>query len=521
VNPAVFAGVLALLIAGRSRQRVDSPVTSGALLAILVWLFVGPLWIIELIAAAKAVQDHAWPDLAAATGMIAITTPVLFPWLIVRALLIPRGRVKAAWFVARMSFWTWRGDVRGGAVIAASLAILRRPDPSHPELIVWIERKRDTAAPGKGPRALLAAEPTVRWRTGGAAIVATGLLAAARDDRPTAHRLLASAPELVVESWPRRAIVIANEWLCAEAIERGDWRVVEFVARTSPVESRMLQLLAAVAARLTGIAPIPNDLLLRLRWWLAPRRRATKPMLDAALAMPMTPRQRSKRDAAPLEPTELDADAGPIATALSLHAALLRLPLTTVRTNQLVQVGEAWDRALASDVLDRQLRDRSVALGSRSDQALRTLIEDIEGDLAEFVRAARLPLAELPEKEGLLARVSRRLHRDLLDQLEVATSAFEARIDAKRELPAMDEWQSFLALREQHAEAVAFGGADLRRLAFSQLHGPVCALAVWLWNDRTERALGNAIFQWLLNEAIVVDDAEAVRLQERNVACGI
>jgi hypothetical protein len=515
MNPAVFAGVFALLLAGRAQQQgtSTSPVTSGALLATLVWLFVGPLWVVELVEAARAIEAHAWSELAVALAMIAITTPVLFPWLIVRGLLIPLGRAKLAWFVTRMSFWVWRGDVRGGAVVAAALALLHRAERVEPSLIAWVEHRRDSAAP---------LNKAARWTTGGAAIVATGLLAAARDDPSTARRLLASAPELVVESRPGRAIQIANEWLCAEAIERGDWRAVEFVARTSSVDSAMLRLLAAVAARMTGIAPLPNDLLLRLRWWLAPRRRATKRLLEAAIAMPMTPVARSsKRAGKPLEPVDPGADAGPLGAALSLHAALLRLPIATLHASQLTEVGEAWDRALASDELDRHLRDRAIALGSRSEQALRTVIDDVEGDLAELIRAARLPLAGIDESEGLLARVVRRLHRELLDALEVASSVFEARVEAKRALPAMDEWQSFLALREQHAEAVALAGPELRRLAFSQLHGPVCALAVWLWNERTERALGNAIFQWLLNEAIIVDDAEAVRLQERNVACGI
>ncbi|MFV8753319.1 hypothetical protein ACNOYE_22450 [Nannocystaceae bacterium ST9] len=511
MNPAVFAGVIALLLAGRARRQTHSPVTSGALTAILVWIFVGPLWLIELVELARAIEQRDGSEFAISLALVAITTLVLFPWLITRALLIPTGRAKLAWFVTRMSFWTWRGDVRGGAVIAAVLALMRRSE-IDPGLVGWVEAKRDGAAPSQNP---------VRWKAGGAAIVATGLLAALRDDRRGARRLLASAAELVAESWPRRALRLASEWLCADAIERGDWREVEFVARTAPVDSPTLRLLAALAARLTGIAPVPNDLIVRLRWWQAPRRRAMRPLVEAALAMPMTPRPRERRGGAPLEPSVAAASSGPLGLALDLHVALLRLPTDQLHAVQLVQVGDSWDRALASDALDRQLRERGLALGCKSDQALRTLIDEVEADLAELIRSGRVPLASLGEVEGLLARVVRRLHGELLDALEVASEAFEARVDARRSLPAMDEWQSFLALREQHAEAVALGGPELRRLAFNQLHGPVCGLAVWLWNERSERALGNAIFQWLLSEAIVVDDAEAIRLQEKNVGCGI
>ncbi len=514
MNPAVFAGVFAVLLAGRSSERTTSPLTSGVLLASTVWLFVGPLWILELRELAGAIVDRDGLGMLRALAMVSLTTPVLFPWLITRTLLIPFGRAKLAWLITRMSFWNWRGDVRSGAVIAASLAILRRADQPS-ELIAWAEAKRDATAPRQNP---------VRWKSGGATIVASGLLAAARGDIRSARRLLASASELVVESWPRRAVQVASEWLCAEAIERGDWRQVEFVARTSQVGSRMLELLASVAARLTGVAPLPRDLILRLQWLLAPRRRATRPLLAAALATPTTPKPRDERRIRPLEPaysSDVLDQAGPLGLALALHVELLRQPLEALHAKQLIQVGQAWDHALASEALDRLLRERALVLGSRSDQALRTLIDEVEADLAERIRAARLPLAGLGECEGLVERVVRRMHADLLDALEIATSAFEARIDARRELPAIDEWQSFLALREQHADAIALAGPDLRRLAFTQLHGPICSLAVWLWNDRSERALGNAIFQWLLNEAIIVDDAEAIRLQEKNVACGI
>jgi hypothetical protein len=518
MNPAVFAGILALLFAGRSRQRTQAPVTSGALIALVVWIFVAPLWLREILILWRSLGEAAWGEAGVAALLVALTTPVLFPWWVTRTLLIPSGRVRLAYYACRMSFWQWRGDVRGGAVIAACLALLRRGGAASgdhaeaSELSTWLEQKRDAASPPQNP---------VRWKSGGAAIVATGLLAAARGQREQARRLLASASELVIESSPRRAITIANEWLCGEAIERGDWRQVEFVARTSPVDSRLLGLLAALGARVSGIAPLPNDLVVRVRWLVAPRRRATWPLVAAALAEPPTLRRRA-RTHAPLQVPAAAAAASPLVDALALHAALLRRPPTTLAPEQLVQVGEAWDLALARDTLDRHLRERALVLATQPERALHSLIADVERDFTELVRKAKLSAAKLERKdEGLLARVVRRLHRELLDELEVAVQAFESRVDARRALPAMDEWQSFLALREQHAELVALGGAELRRLAFTQLHGPVCSLAVWLWNERSERALGNAMFQWLLNEAIIVDDAEAVRLQEKNVACGI
>ncbi|KIG13547.1 hypothetical protein DB30_07935 [Enhygromyxa salina] len=359
----------------------------------------------------------------------------------------------------------------------------------------------------------------VRWRLGGAGIVAAGLLAEARGDRNQARALLLSGGELSEPTWPRHAISLAWGWLSAEAIDRGAWREVEFLARTAPIESPMTKFLGAVAARLTGIAPLPNDLQLRWRWFAAPRRFATHELLRRALAAPAAPRESQPRTRTPA-PTLPEGK--PLLAAMTLHAHTLGRDPAGLTRDDLGELARAWDRALADPDLERRLIERGTALGTHeSERHPDHLAEMVRDDLLGLVRAAGLELGQLGDDSELLGRAARRLHGDLLDALEVATGALESRVQAKRELPPLDEWQSFLGLREQYAEAVALGGLPLRRLAFENLHAPACSLAVWLWNDRSERAIGNAIFNWLLAEAIVVDDAEAIRLQERNVDCGV
>ena len=44
---------------------------------------------------------------------------------------------------------------------------------------------------------------------------------------------------------------------------------------------------------------------------------------------------------------------------------------------------------------------------------------------------------------------------------------------------------------------------------------------MWLYNERKERPLGNAVFRFCLREAEAVGDERAVALQTKNVACGI
>jgi len=328
--------------------------------------------------------------------------------------------------------------------------------------------------------------------------------------------------ELAEPTRPKRAVTLACEWLCAEAMERGAWREVEFLARTAPLQTRRLRWFGAVAARLTGIAPIPTDARLVWLWSCAPNRIQQLELLARARASAAIVEQRvERRRAARRDPPTSTGD-DPFVEALTLHGSTLAREPSRLERDDLVRLGQAWDRALADPNLERRLLERRLALGTHEHAAsldeLGSLVRD---DLLALVRAAGLELGTLVDSSDQLARAARQLQAELLDELEITAGALEVRVRARRELSANEEWQTFLALREQHAAAVAVGGLELRRLAFADVHTPVCALAVWLWNDRNERALGNAMFHWLLGEAIIVDDAEAIRLQERNVDCGV
>ena len=105
--------------------------------------------------------------------------------------------------------------------------------------------------------------------------------------------------------------------------------------------------------------------------------------------------------------------------------------------------------------------------------------------------------------------------------MELASDAIRRRCDEQRALPAIDEWREWIRLVAHHERGVRLCGADFRRLAFYKVHPDACSLAVWLFNDRAQRPLGNAIFRWLLTEAQAVDDARAIALQAKNLACGI
>ncbi|WP_438016186.1 hypothetical protein WMF18_35885 [Sorangium sp. So ce315] len=451
--------------------------------------------------------------------LLAPLAPLIAPWLVARHAIIPLGLPRAAYYVALLSDWTWRADRRGGAALAAAWALCRarRPDPAAE---AWISERlegtgRDDAGRGGdgGAAAAARAEPLR-----GAGVAAGAMLAAYRGDIEGARALFDSVASLDERACPRQARRIAAGWLAAEAASRGDWAAV--VERALEGGGRELALLGAVAARLLGEPTAPGALELWLRWLAAPRRRATLPLVRRALAA---------GDGAPRpEPEQPEPCAARVAEgdlwsrAVLLHATLLLRPRGKVSGDDLRRLGGAWDAALEDERAQAELRERALSLGASGAQAaLGPLARAVEEDLAAALRAARVPRAAWDDLGATIGRTRRRLRDELLSEVEIACDALRRRVDARRELPALSEWREWTALRAQYEAAAELVGAEFRRLAFPKLHADVCHAAVWLFNTRKERAIGNAMFRWLLAEAEALEDSRLVGLQRANVACGV
>lgn len=535
-----FIVVLAAFVASLSRtdrEQVEIDVAPSGVTAGVLWVILGPQLVALVHLASLYLRQGQWRAAALLLPWILGYTIVLFPWVFARRWFIPRGRPLLAWLVSRLSFWMWRRDVAGGAVVAAAWAALRSGPPARSG------EATDSDGDGSGDDPVGAfvqgrldklATGAPRWTVGSASIVAAGLLAARRGDLERARRLLRSAGDIDETCGPRKAVVIAWEWLCADAIDRGAWRELDELARNGPVSSRSLQLFGAIAARLVGHAPMPTDRELWVRWLLAPHRAQTLALVERAIAAPPTPRKR--RAAAPKGSERSDTDQRsdtdedtaeqpPLCAALEAHAALLSTPPSLVGVGELATLARQWDAVFDDPSLDEQLLDRCIALVPKHPpdpvEMRAAFREQLRDDLLGLAKAADLPIHEVGARSELLGQAARELRARLLDALEIAATALASRVEARRDHEPLDEWQTFVNLRAEYVEAVSLGGVELRRLAFQDVHGPVCSLAVWLWNVRGEKAIANAMFQWLLDEAIVVDDAEAIRLQEKNVNCGV
>ncbi len=117
--------------------------------------------------------------------------------------------------------------------------------------------------------------------------------------------------------------------------------------------------------------------------------------------------------------------------------------------------------------------------------------------------------------------MTRRLRHGRLDALEAAFSRWADRRHDNTRHPAIDEWREFIALLTAYNAAVTAGGIELRRLAFPHAFSKGSNMSAWLWNKREEYALSHAISKWLLAEALVVGDSEAIELGHRNCALAI
>jgi hypothetical protein len=284
---------------------------------------------------------------------------------------------------------------------------------------------------------------------------------------------------------------------------------------------RLGWLLSAIAQSLLLEPMSPGKLGLWVRWALAPHRRATRPLVErAALAL----------DGAFIEPDEEPpiAPAGPAASAdalraaLSLHAVVLARPSGAVRPEDVRAAGQAWDAALSGSAAERLVLERAMVLGaSGSSATLAAVRASVEEDLAAVVLASGMRLRELGDRGGVTSRVRTLLRDRMLSEVEMASDAIRRRVDDKRELPPADEWREWANLTVLYARGVESAGDDFRRLSFAKVYPDALSLAVWLFNDRSQRPLGNAIFRWLLAEAEALDDTRAVALQTKNVACGV
>jgi hypothetical protein len=465
----------------------------------LVWSVLAGLANAVMLALACASVIMFWhPTLwvIAPTVIALLIVPVVANTL-VRWVLVPAGTYRLAYYTGLCS----RAEIDPTAYALCVAAWASKGGAA----IAWVQARRDTRRP-----------------LGDAEIAATALLSAARGDATGARELLRSIA-MIVENHPAVRELV-GEWLACDAAERGAWDELRHDAeRARWPATPLTYLLEGIAARRTGAAGAPSAFELWGRWALAPRRRATRALVARALAMPSggTPRDATAapRPDEPASPG--DGDAGPtLPRALVAHLALETRPPTAADLAFTVQ---AWDTALDDVTTRRWLARRALELDAPPG-AVERAIQDVAGTVTEEL-AWRAELARLgapASAGGPVGRgLTRRLRHGRLDALEAAFSRWADRRHDNALHPAIDEWREFLALWAAYNAAVTAGGLELRRLAFPHAFSKGNHMAAWLWNKREEYVLSHAISVWLLAEAQIVGDAEAIELGHRNCSLAV
>ncbi len=465
--PVGAIGAIIAAVATASRSSSGAPPPGGrSALFFLAWMF-GTFALVMGIALLVDGEVVGLP-IAAAGALIT------FPWPLARFATIPLGFVKTTWLLAVFADWTWGRDRWAGAYAAAILAYRAKPTSAGARFLAGLEKNQK--------------------RSGGALATALGLLADHHGDVDGARSLFSMERLFDPSVTPRLARCIAREWLAADLAARGQWQEL---AAFDGGGSRMVALLVRAARRLTGTAKSPSDFALRCWWLFAPARRATRPLLLRALTAP-----RRRHDAT----AEVDVDAAPVAgeskTALAvrLHTAALRRPAAVRTGDGLSRVARAWQEALADAPYEVQ--------------------DGVVDALVELVQQTDMRDVAIAEHgNDLMERAIERVRGERLLALEQASDALQRRAESTADLPPADELREVAALVRVYEEA-ARAGHEAQRLAWEACHYNVCNVGVRFWNIRKETRLGNLVFRWLHEEAVVNHDAANIELHTKNLKCG-
>jgi hypothetical protein len=436
---------------------------------------------------------------------------MLFPYPFTRFVLVPLGAAQFAFDFARLSHWRFWNDRTAGGVAMAAWASLRSKKAETARLEQFLASSvAFYPDEGRGWAFLRRLLPRSRRVN---ALLAAGLLAAARDDFEGARALLKQIAREPLDGRDRTARALAVEWLCADGAERGDWREVMALSMGFSFPHTPLTLfLGCAALRIVGDERAPGEAELERAWRRSGCAAATAPLYERARG----PRRRSVPS---YVPSRADGG-GDLGRALAGQLALSRgTPARPAAA--LVQVARAWERALEAPEMARALAGRASDLGvPTAVPVLDEVRAQVEEQLGAIALRDGVRLDDLEAGGALLARVGRRIRGEMLGQLDDAIQRITARVEDDRRLPGAVEMGELEALVEQYMAIGKFGGLETRGVAFASMHAPICAWAVWLFNERRQKRVGNAIFRFLWREAFILEDPAALELQSRNVRAG-
>lgn len=402
------------------------------------------------------------------------------PMFALRCVVIPLGwPMLAFWMVRLCRPLCFANDTKAGGMFCAALALAR--SRASRRRLEWLARKVN-------------ALPTLM----GTAAVAAGILAAVRGDRSMARCLLGSADRSPAPRMPGVVRVAARDWLVADAARAADWREAIRLGKNRKEKTRWSYAVACIAERLVGHAEAYGNAQLWLCWLLAPRRRATLPLLRRALQA--APRAKP--------PAAMD---GPEAQDLpSALAGMVRLlahrQCCTARTfaDAVREVERQLDHPATRDAISQRLR--TLASPAAEAEVIARLREGLRALLVPAIEACPHLAQGAYRAAGIMQaveEVKRKLYRDI----DVRCADYRARVRDKAALETYAEWRAWAELRDA-AELLLRLDPDAERTLFQTVRSP-------LWNfafqeyTANRMAMSHEVFSWLHRHARSDPDAAA------------
>jgi hypothetical protein len=403
-----------------------------------------------------------------------------------KAIVMPLG-------MPRFAYWATRccgpvelmKDSGAGAALYGALALARRD--ASPKTLDWLATRAKRARAVKG-----------------AGVVAAGLIAALRSERERARALFLLADTLPTKIISANVRVVARDWLVADAAQNGNWREVVRLGRRGQQGYRWSNAVAQMGRRLLGDPDSPHDWLLWLCWLVAPRRRATWPLLRQALAVkPM------RLPVAPEPPVVQELPEALAGFAQGLAGGFAQDGRSLVRC-----VG-AVEGALARPSTHALIEQRLPALGAKGDadaviDGFRKRVIDLVDPLIE----EQPQLAGGDDRGALLDEAVGRIRSRLFRDIGAQSKDCNERQQQQLALEAMTEWEIWAVMRDAADRLLALSPASEHAL-FHTMYVPMCNYAVFQHNICKRIALAHDIFAWLRRHS--ESDLSACELLSKNM----
>jgi hypothetical protein len=419
--------------------------------------------------------------------------------VVIRYVTVPAGHIRVTYWLGRLHKMGAQ-DSHGYALVVGA----------------WAAQYASLVGAGGVARDWLTQRCDQRGKLGDCEIATHGLLTASVGGSTSQARAieLLTSIELTVEKHMAIREVVA-EYLAVAAADRNDWQsLIDFNAPAWPA-SPLRFLLEGIAQRKIAMNAAPRSaisgLALWSRWLMAPHRRVTFRVVQAALATN-------------IKAGESDAVAEVVDAPTPSHVAVAALAGLTRQSDSstLQSTAALWHQALSASETCQWIEARHQALGISGPASVTagSLTSSVADALAMIARQHSLSAPTLPAG-NLASEMSRRLRHGTLDTLDSDFLHWAEHCDAQSTTPLIVQWRTFVALKSAYESAAAIGGLSLQRLAFSKVFAAGNRVAVVWWNQRSEYVASHAISSWLLRQALHVGDAQAIELGRKNCSLAV